>query len=75
MEIPGAAARELREKVMQLNNAVKLATLALALTICSANAQTSEVAKYPIVNYTDASPHKSTFARARRKTDTNEVSA
>ena len=48
---------------MQLNNAVKLATLALALTICSANAQTSEVAKYPIVNYTDASPHKSTFAR------------
>ena len=62
-KFPEAAARELREKVMQLNNAVKLASLALALSICLANAQTSEVARYPIVNYTDASPHKSTFAR------------
>ncbi len=47
---------------MQLNNAVKLASLALALSVSLANAQTSEVARYPSVNYTDASPHKSAFA-------------
>lgn len=27
------------------------------------NAQTSEVARYPRVNYTDASPHQSAFAK------------
>ena len=48
--------------MLQLNNAVKLASLALALSVSMANAQTSEVARYPSVNYTDASPHKSAFA-------------
>jgi hypothetical protein len=47
---------------MQLNNAVKLASLALALSVGLANAQTSEVARYPSMNYTDASSHKSAFA-------------
>ena len=42
---------------MQFNNAVMLATLTLALNVCLANAQTSEVPRYPSVNYTDASPH------------------
>ena len=48
---------------MQLNDAVKLASLALALSVSMANAQTSEVARYPRVNYTDASPHQSAFAQ------------
>ena len=48
---------------MQLRNAVKLASLALALSVSLANAQTREVARYPSVNYTDASPHKSAFAQ------------
>ncbi len=47
---------------MQSSNAVKLASLALTLSVYLANAQTSEVARYPSVNYTDASPHKSAFA-------------
>jgi alpha-beta hydrolase superfamily lysophospholipase len=38
-------------------------TTADALNVSLTNAQTSEVARYPSVNYTDASPHKSAFAR------------
>ncbi|MBY2944253.1 MULTISPECIES: alpha/beta fold hydrolase [Rhizobium] len=47
---------------MQRCNVMKLASLALALSFCLANAQTNEAARYPNVNYTDASPHKSGFA-------------
>ncbi|MGZ2502697.1 hypothetical protein ACVINI_003179 [Rhizobium beringeri] len=39
---------------MQRYNVVKLASLAVALSVCLANAQTNEAARYPSVNYTDA---------------------
>jgi alpha-beta hydrolase superfamily lysophospholipase len=48
---------------VQLGNVVRFASLALALSVSLASAQTSEVARYPGVNYTDTSPHKSAFAR------------
>jgi hypothetical protein len=55
---------------MQLNSALKLASLALALSVSLANAQTSEVARYPSENYTDAAPHKSAFAASTVSTST-----
>ena len=49
--------------MQQLHNAVKLACLAFLMSVSLASAQTPEVARYPSVNYTDGSPHKSSFAQ------------
>lgn len=47
---------------MWINNALKFASFALALSVNVTNAQTRAVVRYPSVNYTDVSPHKSAYA-------------